>query len=450
MIVYSVTYFHSGLALEPLYKDMHQFMKLLQDFGQKRSCLLFRPFLQFVAHLTNTDSSIQRIGERDRAGSNFVGSILTQDHLDELLEQPDNARPLHYYRISTMILAYLFGNLETADAMSQSLCPEKEDGPIVWLAPRFLYQGLVAFGLGYKRRGKYFLRKLKALVRKGNPNCHHMYLLLKAEQVSLTCSPSNTAKIRTAFDAAIRASQRLGYLHHAALANERAGECLLESDEPAAWAWAKSYIMNAFELYGQWGATTKRRQLIELYDEDTSSQSLSASLTYTSESFGGSLRARARVTEETIAKEREVSSRNVIFLSVRKPNLDPHEEPALMSRVFQIPTLEENKSTEIAEPLSNSSCSAGGPVSSVGRRGGRDGFGRRKWRGAALTTSTKQPKSRRELLSKQKSIRNLGRSRRNLQVSLRSLDTASFHHSRDRLCLDFSSAFSLSTQKEEE
>ena len=92
------------------------------------------------------------------------------------------------------------------------------------------------------------IHRLEQWVRKGNVNCHHMLLLLRAE-----LHPTQQA-----FDEAIAVAGKLGFLHNQALGNERAGLFFLAQGDKG---WASSYLANARTLYEEWGAHGKVRHL---------------------------------------------------------------------------------------------------------------------------------------------------------------------------------------------
>lgn len=293
MIGYSACYFHSGLNLVPLQHDMVAFSLLLEDCGQKQSSLSFRSFLQFTLNLTGQDNSNNPL--------EFLGQAFTAEHLEELKAQESN-RPLDYYQMNHMMLSYLMNDFDKANEISCHLCPEKREGTIVWLAPRLFYQGLIAYALGKKRTGLAFQRKIESFVRANNPNCHHMLLLLKAEYAALTWKDASS--VRNAYDESIRAAQRLGFTHHAAIGNERAGAYMLRQSatkqispfqKHSMKIWAETYFKRAFELYANWGARTKCLQMIQKYEGVEFDRSLMASSTQWSAK--GTIRARPRFTE---------------------------------------------------------------------------------------------------------------------------------------------------------
>jgi DNA-binding CsgD family transcriptional regulator/GAF domain-containing protein len=64
------------------------------------------------------------------------------------------------------------------------------------------------------------------------------------------------------YDDAIREAKRSGYIHHAAMACECAGQLYLAQSRETM---AKAYLFEAYTLYQQWGALRKTKQLRERY-----------------------------------------------------------------------------------------------------------------------------------------------------------------------------------------
>lgn len=110
----------------------------------------------------------------------------------------------------------------------------------------------------YKLYAKKARAKIKDWVRKGNPNVRHHKALLDAEKDVLTGKPTSAEKN---YQAAIAMASRGGYVHDAALANERYGNFMLSvlSDKDG----AAFYLKKAIHLYSEWGASKKAKLLYE-------------------------------------------------------------------------------------------------------------------------------------------------------------------------------------------
>jgi hypothetical protein len=66
-------------------------------------------------------------------------------------------------------------------------------------------------------------------------------------------------EVRKAFDQAISAASKTGFLQDAALANELCGEFFLKGED---LFWAKHYLTSAYNLYCDWGAGAKAAHLL--------------------------------------------------------------------------------------------------------------------------------------------------------------------------------------------
>lgn len=114
-----------------------------------------------------------------------------------------------------------------------------------------------------------------------------MWLIMKAEQAAGMRgeAPKN---VQSKFDEAIVAAGKLGFLHHQALANERAGTFFHRGGDDR---WAKTYFQRARELYFRWGAFAKVGQMERKYCEFFKD----CSMLKRSGTGGGVLRATSRL-----------------------------------------------------------------------------------------------------------------------------------------------------------
>ena len=117
-------------------------------------------------------------------------------------------------------------------------------------------------------------------------NAHHMLLILEAEELSGTNKEFDV--VRRAFDDAIAVAGKLGFMNNHALVNERAGVyCLEQNDQDR----ARSYLSRAQELYMEWGAPAKARQMSKCYATQLGNQDAQSS----DRQHGADLRSKARL-----------------------------------------------------------------------------------------------------------------------------------------------------------
>jgi hypothetical protein len=84
-----------------------------------------------------------------------------------------------------------------------------------------------------------------------------MVELLRAESAVLR---GTVARAQGLYASAARRAHQQGYIHHAALAHERAGEVLLENRRETEGA---RELFRAVDLYEQWGSGAKVKSLRE-------------------------------------------------------------------------------------------------------------------------------------------------------------------------------------------
>jgi predicted ATPase len=258
---YSIIYYICGLQLDPIQKDMKRFAEVLEDYGQTYFLALYQPQKQLILNL---------MGQSDDP-TTLTGEGMNQEEFFQMCTETRNQRALQHFHLIRMFLAYFFDDLQLADSMASELSPPIKDGPSPWLAPRFLFEGLIAFGLAkstyrsrrrYRRHGLGFVRKLEKFVDQGNVNCQHMVLLLLAELASIDNGASK--QVQAFYDKAIRAAGRTGFTHHQAIGNEQAGLYFLNKQKDRAWA--ATYLTRAWELFDHWGAKAKTQLMEKKYE----------------------------------------------------------------------------------------------------------------------------------------------------------------------------------------
>jgi tetratricopeptide (TPR) repeat protein len=114
----------------------------------------------------------------------------------------------------------------------------------------------------FKKHAKKIHSTIKSWVKKGNPNVIHYDRLLDAERAALD-GKSNAALKH--YQSAVSLAARGGFVHDAALANERYAEYLLHdmSDRQE----AIFYFEEAIKFYSEWGALKKVDLLREKYSD---------------------------------------------------------------------------------------------------------------------------------------------------------------------------------------
>jgi len=182
----------------------------------------------------------------------------------------NDARAIQYGTFFQMIYAVFMDDTPTAEELSIRLVYKPEG---VWLPLRGFYEGLIATSLARNSTGKprlRYIRKAEKIVdvlstwaKKGLRQGHHMANLISCDLRMLNDASILQTTASSLYDAVIDAASEAGFVHHEALANERAGLVfsLQDNDEIA-----EKYLARACELYHSWGAIAKVRSLLVKYN----------------------------------------------------------------------------------------------------------------------------------------------------------------------------------------
>lgn len=105
------------------------------------------------------------------------------------------------------------------------------------------------------------LRRLRQAAGKCPDHVRHKLLLVEAEYARIR---GKRDRAERRYDEAIREAKRSGYMHHAAIACECAGQFYASH---ASGTRAKGYLIEAYTLYRQWGGSRKAEQVKARYAE---------------------------------------------------------------------------------------------------------------------------------------------------------------------------------------
>jgi hypothetical protein len=231
-----------------------------------------------------------------------TGEFMNEQQSTETWMKTGNSAALQMLYFVRLILASHFDELELASDMSSRLTKMYLDGSEVLVPFRFFLKGLAAFSMAKRtgkhklhRRGRKVVKVFETWVGQGMVNGHHMLLFLRAADMS--GSSAKPEDVRKAFDEAIKAAARLGFLHNQALANQRAGLYFLEQNDES-WA---TYLSRARDLYCDWGAFALVHYLETKYEGLIGTSSVS------SEGSSSCLQGRARLGDLSRAKAKEKS-----------------------------------------------------------------------------------------------------------------------------------------------
>jgi len=212
--------------------------------------------------------------------------ICWEDESSRLSEWLTSIRPEELYALVHILAAHcLNGRCELAFRSAEAMRPELQDRGIIAsrLVEFTFYRGFASAVLAgrsnqlMERTGKLRIARqcLRALRRWALPGSDfgHMVSLLAAE---IHRARRRTRRALSLYGTAAKEAGEVGYIHHAALAHERAARLLIESDR---WMKSLGELDAALELYALWGATGKVSELEAFkirHGHSPSSTSLSA------------------------------------------------------------------------------------------------------------------------------------------------------------------------------
>ena len=258
---YICCYAICGLPLGPVLQDTNGFRVELGQYGQDLMFKLTSSVYQTMLNLVGRSQDPLRL----------KGEAMDEDKMLQEAEESNNVLLAQNIFLQRAILANYFNDFEMA---GETVARVSDDMQINTASCNFVagatYFVLALSALGmtrarnrcrkFIRKSRQYTRRLKTWVKQGEPNVHHMLLILRAEQLSLRSRKVDDVK--EAYDRAIAVSSRTGFLQNAALANERAGIFFLARGDHE---WAEMYISKSYQLYADWGAHAKLDQMTVLY-----------------------------------------------------------------------------------------------------------------------------------------------------------------------------------------
>jgi hypothetical protein len=115
----------------------------------------------------------------------------------------------------------------------------------------------------YMRKAQRGVKKLEKCTKRGMVNVHQMYMIAKAEFMTLEQNV-RTDLVKVAFDDAVRLCNRSGFIQNAALANELCGQFMMDGKRDVDWG--LHYLERAGSLYSDWKADAKLDQLVREFN----------------------------------------------------------------------------------------------------------------------------------------------------------------------------------------
>ena len=229
-------------------------------------------FMDGVAQM-NQPTTLPRIGMYQQAVQNLLGKTSDPIALQGEVYKEEEMLPIHlednigivlhnYYFLKTF-MAFFLGNIELAEKCAVETDKHEEAAMASYFIPLFDYLKalvLLASPSAQKNLSKVnkLLKKMKKYAAHG-PNYIHQYALVQAEKARVM---GKSAEARILYEDAIFQARKVGNLLDEAMAWELGGKFYVANNRPGP---AAIFIRQAHELYANWGAIAKTRQMEVVY-----------------------------------------------------------------------------------------------------------------------------------------------------------------------------------------
>jgi hypothetical protein len=255
---YIVHAFMMGLPLGPIIEESESLIPQLDQYGVESVRAFVLPFHQMLLDLAG----------RTEDPLAWILAMEGQDSQRQAHNPSENLKVLWSY-VARGQLAYYFGETVTADRTWTKLKPiAAKMYSYSFTTLHIFFMGLIAAAMfrktgkqKYRYEAQNAVKSMKTLIKKfhtGLNNLHRYYIML-ADCDATFEKKKNKEQVRKAFDQAISAASKTGFLQDAALANELCGEFFLKGED---LFWAKHYLTSAYNLYCEWGAKAKAVHLL--------------------------------------------------------------------------------------------------------------------------------------------------------------------------------------------
>jgi predicted ATPase len=247
-----------GLPLGPVIEESESLIHQINEYGVESVRAIVVPFHQMLLYLSGrTEDPLAWIH-----GMEGQGSRRRKAH------DPSETVKFIWSYIARGQLAYYLGETAAADQTWTKLKPLLAGMSSYCLLTLDIYfTGLIGTAMfrktgkrKYRDQAQTAVKSMKSLMEKFNTGLNnlHRYYIMKAD-VAAACEKKSKDEVREAFDQAISASSKAGFLQDAALANELCGEFFAKGEN---LYWAKHYLTSAYNGYCEWGAEAKSAHLL--------------------------------------------------------------------------------------------------------------------------------------------------------------------------------------------
>lgn len=292
-------YYYSGLPLEPLAVDLEKYFGLSMEYRQKFNILTTAPLYQFVLNLLGKSDNILNLSQG-----------VVAEYREKLGWENRNGERSEW--AFTMQLSVYCGEWEIARKYHEKIKEQKDVTRGFFVdGIRSFFAALVAmeFSRRTKKRkwtteAKSFIDDIRRMVAEKNINLTHKLQILQAEYMALEGKQSSD-EIRAAYDKAIVASSKTGFLQDAGLAALLASRALPDMEG--------MYFERSCELYSSWGA-------VGLVEHLSNKSSRAFKPEHRSSSSGG-FRGRPRLNSVLAKSHGQLDASENTFSLRKEPNL---------------------------------------------------------------------------------------------------------------------------------
>ncbi|KAL7575543.1 hypothetical protein ACA910_020119 [Epithemia clementina (nom. ined.)] len=256
VVMYASLYFYSGLPLGPLLEDCKKMVAGLLDYGQKSILLMLYPFQQCAANLLGHSPDILNLNQGQlkslRASLGWKPGLGGSGEFTEASIRMQIAFYCEEFELARSLMKHVKGN---ASLVSVALWPDQQRTFFYCLIELHSLKSrkkknLLGALSHYREARKFYNQMRRWVIDKRSINSAHKLLILDAEMQSWQHSDrkasSKPEHLKQAYDKAIAASTRAGFLQDGALAAHLA--CRAFHDEESL------YWDRAVDLYNKWGA----------------------------------------------------------------------------------------------------------------------------------------------------------------------------------------------------
>jgi len=302
--IYSFNFFHCGLNLTETRRIFASYAKLMEEYKQNQT---------LACHLLNTQMADNMAGYGTGSDpTELTGAYIYHDesYLNEMISKK-NMPVLVVYDSSKVILFTHYFKLDQAIKKAKTMDKPnliRDQGSSIGYAAIVISFALNYFTLARLegnrsafRKGNKKLKKLKKWVSDGAVNLFPMVMLLQAERLSVS---GERDAVKRAYDKAIAAAARTGFLQYKALAYQRAARYFLGDFD----ALGRDYLVDAIETYTAWGANGVAQYLTDEFKSlfECESSEYDSALIRSSFGQGTHYKGVGRFGQESVEQHRQL------------------------------------------------------------------------------------------------------------------------------------------------